>query len=752
MGNIKTPAHQPHAQVMNPSLGLSFPKAVQRDRLAYAACVYILLWLILWYAARIVDVLGGASLWYPPAGLRFCAFVLFGWPALLLELTTTLIASLLQFAFSGLPLPGLLTAQMGWLVYAWCAMPIAYAVVLFPLRLTMRGQSDLARPAKSISFISVVIATSMFGAVVGTGHLVYSGIVADHQWTHAVASWFIGDFIGIITLSPLLFVRVWPRIVHYFQGGHWNSSHGPGSIAMDRNADLHILAATLLAPLLVFGIPKYLDLNLQFPLIALLLLLPLAAVTLRYGLRGAVLAVALLDGGLVLSVALLQQQELALQYQLVMLAIALVGLWLGGAVESRNRLMADYTKELQNEVERQTLALQQATQDLHKKREEAEQANLAKSKFLAAASHDLRQPAHALGMFMDRLDQLSTDPQSRGLLASASAAVREMQDMLDCMFDLSRLDSGSAQTEIQTFPVMEVFDTLRSGLENEAIGKGLLLRIRPSTAWLQSDPAMLRRTLLNLVSNSIRYTNHGTVMVACRPTQAGTHARIEVRDSGIGIAPEDHEKVFQEFYQVANPERDRRSGSGVGLSIVERCCRLLEHPLSLQSSLGAGTRVTLRVPLAKARPAVATKDVPLPPVPSEFIKHHVMVIEDDVMGRLALTGLLESWGYSVTAVDGAKMAIDLWQKDQPPDLIISDFRLGGGINGIEAVRKLHEIAGRNIAACVISGDTDAAVRQQAKDFGLVLLSKPVRPAKLRSLLTHLTFVDSEENGRHQTLA
>ena len=710
----------------------------------YAAGAYIVLWLILWYTSRIADVLGGASLWYLPAGLRFSAFVLFGWPALLLELTATLVASVLQFAFSGLALPDPFSAQMGWLVYAWCAMPIAYAIVLFPFRRKMRGQIDLARSAQSVRFISAAVAASMLGAVVGTVHLVYGGFIAHHQWAQATASWVTGDFIGIVTLSPLLFVRVWPRLQSYLQDGH---GHGHGShksepIARDRHADLRTVAATILAPFLVFGIPKYLDLNLQYPLVALLLLLPLVAVALAYGLRGAVLAVALLDAGLVLSMALLHEQELAMQYQLVMVAIALVGLWLGGAVESRYRLMADYAKELQSEVQRQTLALQQATADLREKRDEAEQANLAKSRFLAAASHDLRQPAHALGMFMERLDQVAVDSQFRGLVTSANAAVREMQDMLDGMFDLSHLEAESTQAQIQTFPISDLFDALRNGLTSEALTKGLRLRIRPSSAWLRSDATLLRRILLNLVGNAIRYTRQGTVLVACRPTQSGTHVRLEVRDSGIGIAPEDHEKVFQEFYQVSNPQRDRRLGLGVGLSIVERCCALLSHPLSLRSSVGEGTCVSITVPLTNARPGVFDKDALLSPAPGESGNRHVMVIEDDVMGRDALTGLLQSWGYSVVAAEGAQMAVGMLRRDQPPSLIISDLRLGGGINGIDAVQMLREAAGQQIAACVISGDTDANVRLQVQTAGLVLLSKPVRPAKLRSLLRYLTQDDS----------
>jgi signal transduction histidine kinase len=467
-------------------------------------------------------------------------------------------------------------------------------------------------------------------------------------------------------------------------------------------------------------------------------LLPLVATALRYGLRSAVLMVFLLDSGLILSVTLLQQQSVALQYQLVMTAIALVGLWLGGAVTSRNRLISSQAEELRTEVARQTLALQLANEELHEQRAAAEQANREKSRFLASASHDLRQPAHALGLFIDRLDQVSIDYQSTRLVASATEAVREMQDMLEGMFDLSRLDVDSTQTRLESFPVKTLFDALRTGLANEATAKGLCLRVRPSNVWLDSDPNLLRRILLNLVNNSIRYTSSGSILVACRPTRGGTHARIEVWDSGIGIAPEHQEHVFKEFYQVANPQRDRRSGLGVGLSIVERCCRLLELPLSLRSVLGGGTRVTVVVPLANAKPMVNDEGQGIASSSDALGGVHVMVIEDDALGREALTGLLESWGYSVSAAESAKIAAARFQKNRPPDIIISDLRLGGGINGIEAVDMLRSLAGQKIAACLISGDTDTHAREQAQAAGLVLLSKPVRPAKLRATLRHLS--------------
>lgn len=335
-----------------------------QQRILVVAGIYVLLWLTMWYAAKMADVLGGASLWFLPAGLRFAAFLLFGWPALLLELVVVLIANLTQFVFSDLPVPGLLTAQMGWLVYDWCALPIAYAVVLFPVRRYMRDRLDLAITRNNALFICEALVAALVGAMVGTVHLVYAGIIEQKQWSDATVTWFIGDFIGIVTLAPLLLVRGWPRLERYLHQPQWNSSPKSLSSAAGRHADLNTMLATVLSVVLVFGMPKFLGLNVQISLFALLLLLPLTGVALRYGLSGAVLAVVVLDSGLVLSVVLLQQQHLALQYQLVMIAIALVGLWLGGTVETRNRLLENYNKELLAEVARQTLALQQTNREL----------------------------------------------------------------------------------------------------------------------------------------------------------------------------------------------------------------------------------------------------------------------------------------------------------------------------------------------------------------------------------------------------
>jgi diguanylate cyclase (GGDEF)-like protein len=361
-----TLSNQPTSEsiLINPSALSRHPAENPRQRLVTMVTAYVLLWLILWFFARIADVLGGASLWFLPAGLRFCAFILFGWPALAIELTSVFIANALSFMSSGRAIPELISAQTGWLLYDWFALPLTYAAVLFPFRRALGNRLDLALPKNSAIFIGAAIASASAGALVGGFYLVGSGIIQQAQWAQASVSWFTGDFIGIITLAPLLLVRGWPRLVQYMQRGQRNRSPVAVTGIAGNHEDRNTVGATLLALLLVFGVPAYLELNLQFPLIALVLLLPLVWVALSYGLRSAVLAVILLDSGVVLSVALLHQQQMALEFQMVMIAIALVGLWLGGAVASRNQVLQNFNKQLLTEVANQTMALQEANREL----------------------------------------------------------------------------------------------------------------------------------------------------------------------------------------------------------------------------------------------------------------------------------------------------------------------------------------------------------------------------------------------------
>jgi len=405
-------------------------------------------------------------------------------------------------------------------------------------------------------------------------------------------------------------------------------------------------------------------------------------------------------------------------------------------------LMAERLESGRDELE-QRVAM--ATLELRQKKEEAETATLAKSRFLAAASHDLRQPTHALGMFVARLAQLPHDAQTNQLIGNLEASVHAMQDLLDGLLDISRLEAKAVQVQLRPFALADLFDQLQHGLTISAVDKGLLLRVRPTDVCVMSDPALLHRILLNLVVNALRYTRQGSVLLACRVTADGQHVRLEVWDSGIGIAPEHHEAIFKEFYQVGNTERDRGKGLGLGLNIVERTSHLLGHRLQLHSTLGLGTRFSLLVPLV---PLGTAMDMASPSQTETFDNLAglvVLVVEDDALVREGLVSLLESWGYVVGVADGHSAALAQLEAGLIPDVIVSDYRLRDDENGIETIRQLRTKAGWLIPACLMSGDTDAGLMQAAKDAFLTLLHKPVRPAKLRSLIRRLA-ADVQASG------
>jgi signal transduction histidine kinase len=396
--------------------------------------------------------------------------------------------------------------------------------------------------------------------------------------------------------------------------------------------------------------------------------------------------------------------------------------------------MADRLASARQDLECQVSTV---TQALREKKEEAELATQAKSRFLAAASHDLRQPVHALGMFVARLAQLSHDGPMRQLVGNLQDSVSAMQNLLDGLLDISRLEANAFQVRFEKFPIMALFERLAQDLAPLAQDRGLQLRIRPSPVWVLSDPALLYRVLLNLVANALSFTGKGGVLVACRCPDDRSEARIEVWDSGLGIAPEHQKEIFKEFYQVDNPARQRSLGMGLGLSIVQRGCRLLKHPLALSSRLGVGTRFCVTVPRVAASqdpPVVAAVEVS--PI-SDLPHGTVLVVEDDDMVRQALVGLLQSWGMDVAEARNLQDAQILLQRGVLPRLIISDYRLSESPNGIRVVEKLRQQLAYAVPGCLISGDTDPALIEAAQLAQLTLLHKPVRPAKLRNLLRHL---------------
>lgn len=396
--------------------------------------------------------------------------------------------------------------------------------------------------------------------------------------------------------------------------------------------------------------------------------------------------------------------------------------------------MAEHLQQGRDELERRVVL---ATAELRSKKEEAETATRAKSRFLAAASHDLRQPIHALGMFVARLAQLPHDRETRHLIGNLEASVRAMQDLLDALLDISRLDADAVRVQLQPVPLAPLFEQLRGALMPVATDKGLRLRVRDSALWVQSDPTLLHRILLNLVSNALRYTGHGGVLVGCRRSRGGSHLWLEVWDTGVGIPAEHQQDIFREFYQIGNPERDRSKGLGLGLNIVDRTARLLGHELKLCSVPGHGTRFRLELPLAPAGDLQALMAAEQPQQLDDVRGLRILVIEDDRQSAQALRGLLDSWGCVVAVVEGLQGALTVVDGGFVPDLVLSDFRLRAGESGMQTLQTLRTQLERPLPACLMSGDTDPELIQACRDAGLPLLHKPVRPAKLRTLIRRL---------------
>lgn len=383
-------------------------------------------------------------------------------------------------------------------------------------------------------------------------------------------------------------------------------------------------------------------------------------------------------------------------------------------------------EQLVDQLKHQNLIAEQA-------RLRAEEASRSKSRFFAAANHDLRQPLHSLGLFATALRNGQVDEAGRKLIDQILSCTESLEQLFDNLLDISRLDAGQVDVKRENVPVNVVFERLRGTFSVPAQEKGLKLHIRRSKALLNTDATLLLRLLSNLVANAIRYTEQGSILVACR--KHGARARIEVWDSGIGIQAEQHERVFEEFYQLNNPERDRSRGLGLGLATVKRIATLLDHPLRLRSAPGRGSRFTLEVPLTDPDQLQSITATVEQKVPNLLRGKLIAVIDDEASVRLGMQSLLDSWGCKcVTAMDAAELQRSL--AGRVPDFIIADLRLRGSATGIEAIGTLRAALGDAIPAVLISGDTATEQLRKVSAAGLTLMHKPLKPIRLRALLNH----------------
>jgi signal transduction histidine kinase/CheY-like chemotaxis protein len=367
--------------------------------------------------------------------------------------------------------------------------------------------------------------------------------------------------------------------------------------------------------------------------------------------------------------------------------------------------------------------------------QELELANQAKSSFLRAASHDLRQPMHALGLLVSQLDERAGDPETRRIAEQAQTAVTALQELLDAILDISRLDAGVISPEIKHFAVGTLLARLDTTFAPSASEKGLSWRTVPSRLQVRSDPLLLERILLNLAANAIRYTQRGGVLIGCR--RRDQWVCIQVWDTGIGIAPEQLQAIFQEFYQVANPEGECERGLGLGLAIAARLAHLLGGRISVASRPGKGSVFSVEVPRGQES-AMPPGAVSIVGANDSVRGAFVLIVDDDALVCAAMQSQLVGWGCTVaTAANGDEAVAAIEPSERLPDALLCDYRLPGAETGISVVRRLRDLARYEIPAALISGDTAPESLREAKASGLPLLTKPVAPAKLRALLEHL---------------
>ena len=451
-------------------------------------------------------------------------------------------------------------------------------------------------------------------------------------------------------------------------------------------------------------------------------------------------SVVVLLAGLLLAflMAVLLARRMAVPIQALTSGAARIGT---GALDHRIAITTgDELEALGDQFNHMASQLQSSYATLERKVDERthqlQLANLSKSRFLAAASHDLRQPLHALNLFVAQL-RSETDPAERSRLAARiEAAIDNMNGLFNGLLDISKLDAGAMKPSISDFPIDSILKHMVSTFAATAREKGLNLRVVPSRAWVRSDAILLERILLNLVSNAVRYTETGGVVVGCR--RKGDKLRIDVCDTGIGIAADQQRNIFNEFYQLVPKEKGGRDGLGLGLAIVERLGALLDHPIGLESTprqglaiLGHRAHGERRFPQVPVAPCVETRS------PTDALRgKSIVVIDDDVLVLDAMRGLLEQWGCSVLTAKSAQEVLEGINRRRP-DLIISDGHLLEGETGVEAVAKLRGALGAHIPAFLISGDISPDRLVEAKAAGHHLLHKPVSPVALRAMVSRL---------------
>ena len=396
--------------------------------------------------------------------------------------------------------------------------------------------------------------------------------------------------------------------------------------------------------------------------------------------------------------------------------------------------LEDSKRDLELRVDERTRDLMDLNEQLRRASDAAQQANLGKTRFLAAASHDLLQPLNAARLFLSSLAEREMEGANSDLVGRVDTSLRSVEDLLSGLLDISKLDAGGIAPQIEDFRIDDVLQALGTEFEALAEDRNIELRVVSSSCYVRSDRRLLRRILQNLLSNAIRYTpSGGRVLIGCRG--GGEHLKIEVRDTGPGIPPDMREAVFQEFQRLPQSETQAQ-GLGLGLAIVERIARMLGHVIELRSDVGQGVIFGLSVTRGEAVPAAAEVRS-LPSFPECGLANAVILcVDDNADVRDGMEALLGGWECDVrTAASGQE-----WRRvmnDDAPDLIVADYHLEGGELGPDVVTEVCGVFERVIPAIIVTADPSESLREEAARRGHIVLSKPVKPAALRALMTRM---------------
>jgi PAS domain S-box-containing protein len=369
-------------------------------------------------------------------------------------------------------------------------------------------------------------------------------------------------------------------------------------------------------------------------------------------------------------------------------------------------------------------------------RHEADQANQAKSRFLATASHDLRQPLQTLNLLTGALRRMVNDPNCIEVVEEQEAAITAMSRLLNALLDVSKLESGAVRPEISEFPVAMLFEDMRREYGSLAASKGLRLTVEATTREVRSDPALIGQVLRNLVSNAVKYTSNGGVELGCQLAHEDS-LRILVRDTGIGIAQDQLGLIYDEFYQVGVSPNTTRDGYGLGLSIVKRIARLLDIELHVRSRPGEGSEFSFALPLADgSRDSPAAGDRKSADA-AQGAGRRVLLVEDEAGVRNAMKLLLQLEGFAVTATATAAEAVSALRSGLPIDLLVTDYHLEAGHTGSEVITAAREAQGAGLKAVLVTGDTSSAIRAMQADANLRIASKPINSADLLATIRAL---------------